>query len=143
MADAGELSVKTNTQESKCQLNVTCKCEKRATTIHISSNQLKLGENEILVGLPTRHEVTERENMRFEIVLRDPNAPLTLYSNEQTMRDDRFEMTTVDPGCFVIDVFDVVMTDQGSMEVRTPSHVVGQQLFSKCHLTVIKGTRKL
>ena len=121
LSDSGEISVKTNTQTSSCQLNVQC-------------------ENDIIKGLPAKMTVLEREEVSFQIQLRDPNAPVNLILNQQHVvsEDSRLMSKNLGEGSHMVILKGVEMTDF-KLEIQTPSNRDGKTLSSESNMTVIKG----
>ena len=118
LADTGEISVRTNTQESSCQLNVQC-------------------ENDIILGLPPKHDPVEREELSFEVQVRDPEAPIYLYLNDELMNDDdRLAVENKGHGHHEIVLKAIQLTDM-KIEFKTPKR--DTELSSVCKLNVIKG----
>ena len=68
LADSGDITVKTNTEQSSCQLNVQC-------------------ENDIILGVPPRLDPVEREELNVKVQVRDPKAPISLYLNDKLIND--------------------------------------------------------
>lgn len=89
------------------------------------------------MGLPAKAEVIERENLEFDVIIRDPKAPIFISSNGEN--NERFQVNQKTEGKFAVKINKAQMSDEGFIEISTPSNRADIQLFSKCSLTVIKG----
>ena len=122
LADSGDITVKTNTEQSSCQLNVQC-------------------ENDIILGLPPRLDPVEREELNVKVQVRDPKAPIYLYLNDELINDNddhRLTKINLENGCHDISLKAIQLTDL-KIEFKTPSHRGNKELSSVCQLNVIKG----
>ena len=122
LSDTGKIEVRTNVDKSECQLNVKI-------------------ENKIIKGLPATHEVVERESAEFIVELRDPTAPVEFFINGMSAEcmGDRMEVENLGGGKHKLKVKKWAMSDDGEIEMRTPSNRDGGTLTSTMSLGVIKG----
>lgn len=122
LEDAGMITVKTNADESSAPLNVK-----------VNNNFIK--------GMREFKQCVEREQIIFNVQVKDVNAPVDFFINgEQVVPDgDRLEVKDLGEGKHQLIINKAQMGDMGTVSAKTPSNKGDEMLESKSAFTVIKG----
>ena len=97
--------------------------------------------NKFIESLPAKSNVVERESATFTVQVKDPDAPVDFFiaGKKVTGSDDRVEVKKLENGKHQLIVHKIKMSDDGSIEARTPSNFGDQVLTSSCTFNVAKG----
>jgi len=122
LEDAGEITCKTNTESSSCQLKVAY-------------------ANCFIKAMKQIVNVVEREEVTFNVEVKDPGAPVDFFINGKKIskNDDRCEYINVGEGKHQLVIHHIKMEDIGTVECKTPSNRGDQVLTSSTAFDVAKG----
>ena len=158
LADAGEITAKTNVDSTSGKLRVARKFTKFIVNHVNSVNHLFAchgpmrimskrncdrrvlalfsDANKFIKGLPSTVDVVEREALTFDVEVKDPDAPVDFYiAGEKVIpgQDDRVQVRDLGNGHHQLIVNHVKMGDGGTIEARTPSNYGdGDEVVSSC-----------
>jgi len=122
MEDAGNITVKTNADESTAPLNVK-----------VNNNFVK--------GMREFKQCVERDQIIFNVQVKDPNSPVDFFINGEPVVADgtRVEVKDLGEGKHQLIINKAQMGDMGTVSAKTPSNRGDEILESKSAFTVIKG----
>ena len=86
-------------------------------------------------------QCVEREQIIFNVELKDPNAPADFFINGEPVdtSDGRVEVKSLGDGKHQLIINKAEMGDAGTVSCKTPSNVGDEMLESKSNFTVVKG----
>jgi len=122
MEDAGQITVKSNADESTAPLNVKV-------------------NNQFVKGMREFKQCVEREQIIFNVQVKDVNAPVEFCMNGEPVNtsDGRIEVKDLGEGKHQLIINHAKMEDMGTVSCKTPSNRGDEVLESKSAFTVIKG----
>jgi len=124
LEDAGNITAKTNADESSAPLNVAI-------------------NNQFVKGMREFKQCVEREQIIFNVEVKDPNAPVDFFINGEQVYDQgeggRVEIKDLGEGKRQLIINKAEMPDNGTVSAKTPSNKGDQVIESKSAFTVIKG----
>lgn len=120
--DAGNITAKTNADASTAPLNVKT-------------------NNNFIKGMREFKQCVEREEIIFNVQVKDPNSPVTFEVNgEEVVPDgEHYETKDLGEGKHQLIIKKTKMSDMGTVSAKTPSNKGDEMLESKSAFTVIKG----
>merc|ERR1719381_361772 len=120
--DAGMISAKTNAEEVSAPLEVNY-------------------HNGFKKGMRDFKQCVEREQIIFNVELKDPKAPADFYINGEPVdtSDGRVEVKNLGDGKHQLIINKAEMGDAGTVTCKTPSNKGDEILESKSNFNVIKG----
>ena len=123
LEDAGNITAKTNADESSAPLNVAI-------------------NNQFVKGMREFKQCVEREQIIFNVEVKDPNAPVDFFINGEQVYDQgeggRVEIKDLGEGKRQLIINKAEMPDNGTVSAKTPSNKGDQVIESKSAFTVIK-----
>jgi len=92
-------------------------------------------------GMRDFKQCVEREQIIFNVELKDPNAPADFFINGEPVdtSDSRVEVKNLGDGKHQLIINKAIMPDAGTVSCKTPSNVGDEVLESKSNFTVVKG----
>jgi len=122
MEDAGQITAKTNADESTAPLNVKV-------------------NNQFVKGMREFKQCVEREQIIFNVQVKDVNAPVEFCINGEPVdtSDGRIETKDLGEGKHQLIINKAQMGDMGTVSCKTPSNRGDEIIESKSAFTVIKG----
>jgi len=92
-------------------------------------------------GMRDFKQCVEREEIIFNVEVKDPGAPVDFYMNGEKVdtSDPRFEVKDLGDGKHQLIIKNVKMGDAGTVTCKTPSNKGDEILESKSNFNVIKG----
>merc|ERR1719239_92464 len=92
-------------------------------------------------GMRDFKQCVEREEIVFNVELKDPGAPANFFMNGEPvdLSDPRFEVKNLGDGKHQLIIKPVKMGDAGTVSCKTPSNKGDEILESKSSFNVIKG----
>merc|ERR1719289_817500 len=92
-------------------------------------------------GMRDFKQCVEREQIIFNVEVKDPNAPVDFFINGEPVNtaDGRCEVKDLGEGKHQLIINKAQMGDAGSVTCKTPSNKGDEMLESKSNFTVIKG----
>ena len=133
LADSGEINCRTNKDKSSAQLHVGVLNE---ITKEVCSDAFRSISGMVFA--------VEREDVVLYVEVKDPNAPVYFYLNgeEVDRNNPRFLQSSTAPGKHQLVIKHLELTDNGTVEVRTPLNKGDKNLSSSVTLDVMMGERK-
>ena len=100
-----------------------------------------LDHNGFKKGMRDFKQCVEREQIIFNVEVKDPNAPVDFFINGEPVNtaDGRCEVKDLGEGKHQLIINKAQMGDAGSVTCKTPSNKGDEMLESKSNFTVIKG----
>jgi len=122
MEDAGKITAKTNADETSCDLGVK-------------------HNNGFVKGMREFKQCVEREEIIFNVQVKDPSAPVTFALNGEDIVPDgeRVEVKDLGEGKHQLIIHNAKMEDMGNVVAKTPSNRGDEVVESKSAFTVVKG----
>merc|ERR1719422_2191458 len=122
LEDAGKITAKTNADETSCDLGVAI-------------------NNGFVKGMREFKQCVEREEIIFNVQVKDENAPVEFFNNGEPIVPDgkRIEVVNLGEGKHQLIIHKAAMSDMGTVSAQTPSNKGDEMLESKSAFTVIKG----
>merc|ERR1712038_45004 len=122
MEDAGKITAKTNADETSCELGVK-------------------HNNGFVKGMREFKQCVEREEIIFNVQVKDPGAPVTFALNGEDIVPDgeRVEVKDLGEGKHQLIIHNAKMEDMGHVVAKTPSNRGDEMVESKSAFTVVKG----
>merc|ERR1711963_674329 len=122
LEDTGNITVKTNADESSAPLNVKV-------------------NNGFVKGMREFKQCVEREEIIFNVQVKDENAPVEFFNNGEPIVPDgkRIEVVNLGEGKHQLIIHKAAMSDMGTISAKTPSNKGDEMLESKSAFTVVKG----
>merc|ERR1712121_14644 len=95
-------------------------------------------------GMRDFKQCVEREQIIFNVEVKDPGAPVDFYMNGEKVdtSDPRFEVKDLGDGKHQLIINNVKMGDAGTVTCKTPSNKGDEILESKSNFNVIKGEKQ-
>lgn len=120
--DAGKITAKTNADETSCDLGVK-------------------HNNGFVKGMREFKQCVEREEIIFNVQVKDPSAPVTfeIDGKEVVPDGDRVEVKDLGDGKRQLIIHNAKMGDMGNVVAKTPSNKGDEVVESKSAFTVVKG----
>ena len=102
---------------------------------------VSLDHNGFKKGMRDFKQCVEREEIVFNVELKDPGAPANFFMNGEPvdLSDPRFEVKNLGDGKHQLIIKPVKMGDAGTVSCKTPSNKGDEVLESKSSFNVIKG----
>ena len=123
LEDAGNITAKTNADESTAPLNVAI-------------------NNQFVKGMREFKQCVEREQIIFNVEVKDPNAPVDFFINGEQVYDQgeggRVEIKDLGDGKRQLIINKAEMPDMGTVSAKTPTNKGDAVIESKSAFTVIK-----
>jgi hypothetical protein len=121
LEDAGVITAKTNADQSSAPLGVKV-------------------NNGFVKGMREFKQCVERDQIIFNVQVKDPNSPVEfLINGEPVVLDARCEVKDLGEGKHQLIINQAKMSDMGTISATTPSNRGDEMLESKSAFTVIKG----
>merc|ERR1711981_1467125 len=122
LEDTGTITCKTNADETSAPLNVKV-------------------NNGFVKGMREFKQCVEREEIIFNVQVKDENAPVTFFNNGEEIIPDgeRVEVKDLGEGKKQLIIHKAKMEDMGTVSCKTPSNKGDEMLESKSAFTVVKG----
>merc|ERR1711981_1353311 len=122
LEDTGTITCKTNADETSAPLNVKV-------------------NNGFVKGMREFKQCVEREEIIFNVQVKDENAPVTFFNNGEEIIPDgeRVEVKDLGEGKKQLIIHKTKMADMGTISAKTPSNKGDEMLESKSAFTVVKG----
>merc|ERR1719300_2319315 len=117
--------------------NITCKVpgDESSAPLNVAHH------NGFKKGMRDFKQCVEREEIIFNVELKDPGAPANFFMNGEPvdLSDPRFEVKNLGDGKHQLIIKPVKMGDAGTVSCKTPSNKGDEILESKSSFNVIKG----